>query len=36
MPSDLRDRLRDAARQRGISTSELVREALDRYLASSS
>lgn len=34
VPTELRDRLRAAAQQRGISTSELVREALDRYLAS--
>lgn len=34
VPIELRDRLHAAAQQRGISTSELVREALDRYLAS--
>lgn len=34
VPVELRDRLRAAAEQRGVSTSELVREALDRYLAS--
>lgn len=33
VPIELRDRLHAAAQQRGISTSELVREALDRYLA---
>jgi len=32
VPIELRDRLHAAAQQRGISTSELVREALDRYL----
>jgi len=34
VPIELRDRLQAAAQQRGVSTSELVREALDRYLAS--
>jgi len=34
VPIELRDRLHAAAQQRGVSTSELVREALDRYLAS--
>lgn len=34
VPAELRDRLKAAAEQRGISTSALVREALDRYLAS--
>lgn len=34
VPIELRDRQHAAARQRGVSTSELVREALDRYLAS--
>lgn len=34
VPVELRDRLHTAARRRGVSTSELVREALDRYLAS--
>ena len=34
VPIELRDRLYTVAQQRGVSTSELVREALDRYLAS--
>ena len=34
VPIELRDRLHAAAQQRGVSTSELMREALDRYLAS--
>lgn len=34
VPVELRDRLKAAAQQRGVSTSELVREALGRYLAS--
>lgn len=34
VPSDLRDRLHEAAQRRGVSASELVREALDRFLAS--
>lgn len=34
VPVELRDRLHAAADQRGVSTSELVREALDQYLAS--
>ncbi len=34
VPIELRDRLHAAAQQRRISTSELLREALDRYLAS--
>ncbi len=34
VPIELRDRLQAAAQQRGVSTSELVREALGRYLAS--
>ena len=34
VPSELRDRLREAAQRRGVSASELVREALDQYLAS--
>ncbi len=34
VPVELRDRLHAAAEQRGVSASELVREALDRYLAS--
>ncbi len=34
VPIELRDRLQAVAQQRGVSTSELVREALDRYLAS--
>ena len=29
----MRDRLHATAEQRGVSTSELVREALERYLA---
>ena len=33
VPIELRDRLHAAAQRRGISPSELVREALDRYLA---
>ena len=33
-PAELRDRLHQAAEQRGVSASELVREALERYLAS--
>jgi len=32
VPTELRDRLHAAAQRRGISPSELVREALDRYL----
>lgn len=32
VPTELRDRLHQAAEQRGVSASELVREALDRYL----
>ena len=34
VPAELRDRLHQAAEQRGVSASELVREALERYLAS--
>lgn len=34
VPSEMRDRLHQAAERRGVSASELVREALDRYLAS--
>jgi hypothetical protein len=34
VPAELRNRLDDAAERRGVSTSELVREALDQYLAS--
>lgn len=34
VPSELRDRLHEAAQRRGVSASELVREALDRCLAS--
>lgn len=34
VPSELRDRLQKAAQRRGVSASELVREALDHYLAS--
>ncbi len=34
VPAELRDRLHAAAEQRGVSTSALVREALDQYLAS--
>lgn len=34
VPSDLRDRLHEAAQRRGVSASQLVRDALNRYLAS--
>lgn len=34
VPEDLRDRLRATARDRGTSTSEIIREALEEYLAS--
>jgi predicted DNA-binding protein len=34
VPADLRDRLRDEAKRRGTTTSELVRQALKKYLAS--
>lgn len=33
LPRELRERLRAAARQAGISESELAREAIDDYLA---
>lgn len=32
VPTELRDRLHQAAEHRGVSASEIVREALDRYL----
>lgn len=34
VPEELRDRLTAAARDRGTTTSTLIREALERYLAS--
>ena len=34
VPADLRDRLSEEARRRGTTTSELVRQALEEYLAS--
>lgn len=34
VPAELRDRLHETADQRGVSASELVREALEDYLAS--
>jgi Ribbon-helix-helix protein, copG family len=34
VPEELRARLKSAAARRGTSTSELVREALEKYLAS--
>ena len=34
VPAELRDRLTSAARARGTTSSALVREALERYLAS--
>lgn len=34
VPEELRDRLVTAARDRGTTTSSLIREALERYLAS--
>lgn len=34
VPAELRDRLTATAKARGMSSSELIREALERYLAS--
>ncbi len=34
VPEELRDRLHDAAEREGTTTSDLVRKALERYLAS--